>query len=437
LSACEPERTAVVRAAMGSGQVSFARALALTEATAHLDSFTAGVIASRVLRPVCGPDGRPLPGVAPLSQATFSARLRTQLVLVDGLVGHAERTYAEGLKGRRLSAQPHPDGTAMVFLSGDGARISAACGRVDRIARRLRKGGDGRTLAQLRADVATDLLLGGWVPGDPAFARLGRPPVARVNVVVSLATLLGVDAGVGQIPGWGALSAEQTRRVALQAGSIWTRVVSDPLTGRAIEASAGTYRVPAGMAQQVKTRDGTCRAPGCQIPAAGADLDHTIEWTAPSPDPTSHGQPATHVPAGPTTNDAAGSTSEGNLVALHRGHHNLKTSGFWDSEQLPDGTLSWTTATGRTVITYPFAYDDPDNLRIQTSTLEVHLGLRLAKVINPSISTPGHTNLLDEVDWAQILAPATPEPHHWPTRPAQQQPAEHATSDIDPPPPPF
>ncbi len=423
LAACEPERVAPVREAMRLGRVTLARALALTltEATSHLDAFTAAAIATRVLRPLTGPDGVPLPGMAPLSQATFTARLRTQLVLAHGLVGQAERTYADGLGARRLSAEPRPDGTGLLFITGDGSRIAAAQGRVDRIARRLRKGGDGRTLAQLRADVATDLLLCGWIPSDPTFAQLGRPPAATVNVVVSLSTVLGLEVGVGQIPGWGAVSAQQARRLALQAGSIWTRIVTDPLTGRAVEATAGTYRVPAAMARQVNTRDGTCRAPGCEIPTERTDLDHSIEWTTTSGD----------------TEGAGGPTAETNLAALHRGHHNLKTSGFWDRDQSADGAVCWTTATGRTVMTYPYVYDHPDNLPIHTSTLEVRHGRRLARVINPGIPLPGHFSIFDEIDWAQTLAPASPAPppHQWPQQPTQKQPAASIVSDHEAPPP--
>jgi hypothetical protein len=109
---------------------------------------------------------------------------------------------------------------------------------------------------------------------------------------------VGLDDGDGQIPGWGAVPAAAARAAALATGSIWTRVLTDPLTGRAIEASTTTYHVPASMATQIRTRDRTCRAPGCQIPATGTDLDHTTEW-------------APHPGGGPT--------AETNLVALHRG----------------------------------------------------------------------------------------------------------------------
>jgi hypothetical protein len=92
LAACEPERVGPTREAMRLGQVTLARALALTEATSHLDAFTAAAIATRVLRPLTGSDNVPLPGMAPLSQATFTARLHRQLVLHHGLVDEAERT---------------------------------------------------------------------------------------------------------------------------------------------------------------------------------------------------------------------------------------------------------------------------------------------------------------------------------------------------------
>ena len=422
-SGCEPERVGPVRGLLRLGQVTLARAMALTEATAHLDAYTASVIATRVLRPLTGPDGEPLAGVAPLSQATFNARLHRQLVLHNGLVGEAERTHEEAVKARRLTAEPQRDGTGALVITGDGPRITAAQSRVDKIARRLRKDGDARTLDQLRADVATDLLMRGWIPDDPTFTALGKPPVAMVSLILTLPTLLGQDHGAGLIPGWGCVAAQQAQELAIQLGSIWKRVVTDPITGRAIEATAGTYKVPAGMAEQVKARDGTCRAPGCEIPAQRCDLDHSQEW-----EPTSS-----------EADGAGGATAETNLAAVHRGHHNLKTSGFWDSDQSPDGTVCWTTATGRTYTTYPYVYDHPDNLPIRTSNLEARLGRRLAPATNPDIPLPGHISIFDHIDWTQALAPATaqrPE-HTWETAQAHQRQRAATVASPDPGPPPF
>ena len=423
-TACEPQRVAPIRQLLRLGRVPLARAMTLAQATAHLDAYTASVIATRVLRPVTGPDGEPLPEMAPLSQATFTTRLHRQLVLHNGLVGEAERTHEEAVKARRVTSEPHRDGTGALVITGDGPRITAAACRVEKIARRLRKNGDERTLDQLRADVATDLLMGGWIPDDPTFTALGRPPVATVQLIVTLPTLLGLDHGVALIPGWGCVSSAQAQDLALQLGSIWKRIVTDPITGRAIEATAGTYKVPAGMAEQIKARDGTCRAPGCEIPTERCDLDHSQEWST-TPDDT----------GGPT----GGPTAETNLAAVHRGHHNLKTSGFWDSDQSPQGALAWTTATGRAFTTYPYVYDHPDNLPIRTSNLEAHLGRRLAPLTNPDIPLPGHLSIFDHIDWTQALAPALPQQpqHTWETAQANQKQRPAMIASRDPGPPPF
>ena len=110
-TACEPQRVGPIRELLRLGRVTLARAMALAEATAHLDAYTASVIAARVLRPLSGPDGESLPGVARLSQATFNARLHRQMMLHNGVVGEAERTHDEAVKARRLSAEPQRDGT--------------------------------------------------------------------------------------------------------------------------------------------------------------------------------------------------------------------------------------------------------------------------------------------------------------------------------------
>ena len=73
----------------------------------------------------------------------------------------------------------------------------------------------------------------------------------------------------------------------------------------------------------------TCRFPGCDHPAEFADIDHTIPWPW-------------------------GLTCASNLKCLCRKHHLLKT--FWTAwrdEQLPDGTIIWTSPSGQKYLTRP------------------------------------------------------------------------------------
>ena len=92
------------------------------------------------------------------------------------------------------------------------------------------------------------------------------------------------------------------------------------------------YRPSPKLDRFVRCRDMTCRFPGCNEPADVCDLDHTIAY-----------------PIGPTC--------ASNLKCLCRKHHLLKTfwggPHGWRDEQLPDGTLIWTSPTGQTYTTHP------------------------------------------------------------------------------------
>ncbi|WP_374158481.1 DUF222 domain-containing protein [Mycobacterium sp. G7A2] len=105
------------------------------------------------------------------------------------------------------------------------------------------------------------------------------------------------------------------------------RTVADP---RALPVTPG-YRPTTAHDEFVRCRDLTCRIPGCDRPALGADLDHSNPW-----------------PAGPT--------HPANLNGKCRLHHLLKT--FWEGwteQQRPDGTLHISTPTGHTYTTRPFS----------------------------------------------------------------------------------
>jgi hypothetical protein len=89
------------------------------------------------------------------------------------------------------------------------------------------------------------------------------------------------------------------------------------------------YIPSAKLADFVRCRDLTCRAPGCDRPAVDCDLDHTVAYRD------------------------GGSTHASNLKALCRKHHLLKTFGGWLDKQLPDGTVIWRLPDGHTYVTTP------------------------------------------------------------------------------------
>jgi Domain of unknown function (DUF222) len=89
------------------------------------------------------------------------------------------------------------------------------------------------------------------------------------------------------------------------------------------------YRPSAALDRFIRCRDLTCRFPGCDRPAEFCDVDHTVPY-----------------PLGPT--------HASNLKCLCRKHHLLKTFWRgWRDEQHPDGTVVWTTPTGKTYTTHP------------------------------------------------------------------------------------
>lgn len=92
------------------------------------------------------------------------------------------------------------------------------------------------------------------------------------------------------------------------------------------------YRPSATLADFVRCRDLTCRFPSCDRPADVCDIDHTVPYPL-------------------------GKTHASNLKCLCRKHHLLKTfwtgADGWRDEQLPDGTVIWTSPSGHSYRTQP------------------------------------------------------------------------------------
>jgi len=117
------------------------------------------------------------------------------------------------------------------------------------------------------------------------------------------------------------------------------RVLTDPATGTVLDL--GHHRVPTpALARLVRHRQNRCLFPGCGMPAARADIDHTVA----------------HADGGRTALD--------NLGTLCRHHHRAKhiAAAGWRLEQPTPGVFRWTSPAGRTYTTDSTTTDDEEAL---------------------------------------------------------------------------
>ena len=124
-----------------------------------------------------------------------------------------------------------------------------------------------------------DTLIDGVTDTLPAEARGIR---ATVFVTVPALALLD-DArddgrhGVATVEGVGPISMTRARELCGGADG-WMRVLTHPETGIVLSVGRTRYRPPADLRRLVRWRAETCLGPGCNIPAARCEIDHTIAW---------------------------------------------------------------------------------------------------------------------------------------------------------------
>lgn len=255
----------------------------------------------------------------------------------------ARERRAEAEDKRHIAVNPLANGMAEV----SGTVAAAAGAAFDRRLSQLAKqvcAQDPRTMDQRRADALAALAEGRLLVCTcgraDCPAKFGESDTDQapggvkvvINVVASEHAINGDSDAPGYLNGYGVIDAEQVRALAAAGASLC------PVSPVTTPAQALQYQPPAALERAVRCRDLTCRFPGCSRPAVISDVDHTV--------PFNHADPA-----------AGGRTVWENLKCLCRLHHRLKTFGGWQDRQLADGTVVWTSPTGRTYRTSPAGAD--------------------------------------------------------------------------------
>jgi hypothetical protein len=167
---------------------------------------------------------------------------------------------------------------------------------------------------------------------------------AEIRVTIPWETLAGHSNRPAEMEGHGPLAADLARQLAADPDSIWRRLLTDPTTGIAAHLDTKKYRPPAAMDDFVRSRDLTCAAPGCRVPATRCDLDHVVPYDHAHPD----------------RRGGAGRTRPDKLRPCCRRHHRMKTFTGWrchiakDHHGRPTAALVWTSPSGhRWTVTSP------------------------------------------------------------------------------------
>ncbi|MBF4562084.1 DUF222 domain-containing protein [Microbacterium sp. VKM Ac-2870] len=318
------ERFPITLAALRTGRISRAHAAVIADAGANIDASEARADYEAAVLPVAEREtvGRLRPVARRLAD-------RCHPVAVD------ER-HRQARHERRVWVSDRDDGMAELGLTGPAHLVHGAFDRLTQLGAavidvRRRDGArsveppskpDTRRLDEVRVDVALDLLLTGHATSEATAASIPEAEVfrARIQVTIPVRTLIGAADRPADLAGYGHLDAATARTLAAAAPG-WDRLFTHPVTGAVL--AVDRYRPTNEQRRLLRARDEHCRFPGCRQPTSRCDIDHTI------------------------AREHDGPTAVTNLAHLCRRHHTLKHHSAWRVRQRPDGTLQWTSPTGR------------------------------------------------------------------------------------------
>ena len=269
------------------------------------------------------------PGWNALSDKKVAQLLDWMVLDVDP---DAVRVAKECDDDRHFEVGPARNGVSEIYGSvraTDGAALNA---RLAGLAASVCRD-DPRSTRQRRADTISALMAGESTMACqcesaqcPAGANADTTSNVVIHVVAQDATVNGEGTTPGFVPGVGVIPPAMVREVAKTAQLKPIVVPKDAL-------AEPQYRPSTALAEFVRSRDLTCRWMGCDTPAWQADIDHTV--------------PYPFGPTHPSNNDC-----------YCRFHHLMKTfhggPGGWNVIQQPDGTIVFTSPSGRRHTTEPF-----------------------------------------------------------------------------------
>jgi hypothetical protein len=304
--------------------------------------------------------------VLPTADRRTTGQLRRRLrTLVHKLAPEQLKVRKrEAVRDRRLELwDDEPSGTSALTVSGlEPVQAHGTFNQITAAARAIKADGDTRTLHQIRADLAQQLLHG---HSQPEAVHLTQPPAnqhpgtrdhaqARAEATAppsdgDAASHAARDAICDAIAGLVADMADRELtdlrnhlrthgrahalpfRIARAAHEINDRLTSlrdtwcnthDPAHGRTLYRPNGTMR------QAAQARHITCAFPTCNQRSSRCDLDHTIPWRP-------------------------GKSCLCNLAPLCRRHHRTKATPGWRLVQPWPGLLIWVTPSGNWHIVPP------------------------------------------------------------------------------------
>jgi len=291
---------------LGTGRVTMAGLTRAVQETEVLPSEQRRVVDAQLAQDVVA--DRLTPGM--LEQA---ARRRTQAADTEAADKRAERERSD----RRVHVMAKPDGVSVLWAKLRAEEAMAVHDALDSRARAMRADGDERSLQELMCDQLVESITGHPMtrPGDrtsppPPTIRSTDPPEpdpdpwdvsvpepydddvgppatksppskpqrrvpakVEVQVVISAATLLGLDDEPALLRGYGAIPRKVVDEVVDSAESTVLRgLFCDPVDGRLVAMDAKTRCFVGGLRQFAMFRDQRCRLTGGRI----VDIDHIV-----------------------------------------------------------------------------------------------------------------------------------------------------------------